>query len=379
MLHRCDCGVRKPSRFSIIFHLPNLKGLACWWVLCFFERLSPLLRRWRPPAERAGWKREEGGGPRGWGNPARGATSCALNVAKPFNVTQVVSMRCGVCPLSEPCNPQSRNAYTFSQRSRFMTSFPFQPQIAQPEFYTAEEHAVWKTLFQRQVHALDQHGSRLFVRSLKCMGDALTGAQVPRIEDLSRVLERKTGWRIAVVPGLIPVEDFFQLLSQRMFCTSTWVRKRSQLDYLDEPDMFHDSFGHLPPLTQPDFANFMQRLGQIGVAVSNDSTAITQLQRLYWFVVEFGLVTEWDEFGMPTPPRIFGAGIASSFSEIRRAESMLHAAQPYHLPTIMNLPFATDQLQTTYFVVRSWSEVARDLEAWFTDWQSAQRPDPEQR
>ena len=114
--------------------------------------------------------------------------------------------------------------------------------------YTDDHHNTWKRLYERQVANLEGKASPLYLRSLAVMQGALTRDDVPRISAMEALLQQTTGWSLTVVPGLIPVEDFFQLLAQKRFCTSTWVRRPDQLDYIEEPDMFHDTFGHIPPL-----------------------------------------------------------------------------------------------------------------------------------
>jgi hypothetical protein len=129
---------------------------------------------------------------------------------------------------------------------------------------------------------------------------------------LDKWFENRTAWKIEVVPGLIPVDDFFELLAQKKFCSSTWLRKMEQLDYLEEPDMFHDIFGHIPLLSNALFSDFMQKFGKLGVAAKGDDEQILKLQRLYWFTIEFGMIGSDD-------PKIYGAGICSSFGETNRS------------------------------------------------------------
>ena len=137
-------------------------------------------------------------------------------------------------------------------------------------------------------------------------------------------LQAATGWGLEIVPGLIPVDDFFALLAQQRFCTSTWVRRPDQLDYLEEPDMFHDTFGHVPPLMNPEFAAFMKRFGEIGVALRGREEHVLALQRLYWFFVEFGFVEEQGR------PMAFGAGIELVWRDATRVEPAHRPAEIHH-------------------------------------------------
>ena len=175
---------------------------------------------------------------------------------------------------------------------------------------------------------------------------------------MSAQLAETTGWGLVIVPGLIPVDDFFSLLARKQFCTSTWVRRRDQLDYLEEPDMFHDTFGHVPPLMDAEFSLFMQRFGEIGVALRGNDEAVLALQRLYWFFVEFGFV---EENGIP---KAFGAGIMSSYGETHHAWSLRTDLRKFTLEGAMSTPFTTTEIQQTYFLVEDIPEVIRSLNAW---------------
>ena len=214
--------------------------------------------------------------------------------------------------------------------------------------YTDDHHNTWKRLYERQVANLEGKASPLYLRSLAAMQGALTRDDVPRISAMEALLQRTTGWSLTVVPGLIPVEDFFQLLAQKRFCTSTWVRRPDQLDYIEEPDMFHDTFGHIPPLMDADFAAFMHRFGEVGAALvaAGEEEAVLGLQRLYWYFVEFGFLR-----GATGEPELLGAGIMSSFGETNHAWSLKHALKPMVLEDVMNTPFRTDVIQTDYFLV----------------------------
>ena len=228
--------------------------------------------------------------------------------------------------------------------------------LIQP-LYDDVQHGTWALLYGRQRENLTGKAAQLYLESLDQMS-ALTALELPRVDLMAEQLQATTGWSLAIVPGLIPVDDFFALLAQRQFCTSTWVRRRDQLDYLEEPDMFHDTFGHVPPLMNPEFALFMQRFGEIGVSLRGNEQAVIALQRLYWFFVEFGFV---EEQGVS---KAFGAGIMSSFGETEHAWAQRTDLRKFTLDGVMSTPFTTTEIQTTYFLVQDIPEVIREMEAW---------------
>ena len=230
------------------------------------------------------------------------------------------------------------------------------------EAYSVDQHDTWRRLYARQVANLADKASPLYLDSLEAMTLTLTQNEVPKIAAMESLLQATTGWSLTVVPGLIPVEDFFNLLAQKRFCTSTWVRRPDQLDYIEEPDMFHDTFGHIPPLMNGDFAAFMQRFGEVGSALveAGEDEAVLGLQRLYWYFVEFGFVR-----GASGDPELLGAGIMSSFGETNHAWSLRESLRPFVLEEVMNTPFRTDVIQTEYFLVDDVVELRRDLDRWF--------------
>ena len=158
------------------------------------------------------------------------------------------------------------------------------------ESYNREDFAVWKVLFERQELNLQDKACDEYMLALDRMKPVLNSGAPPNFEEINTWFQQSTGWEIHCVPGLIPVEDFFQLLAKKKFCSSTWLRTMNQLDYLEEPDMFHDIFGHVPLLSDPIFSDFAQEFGKLGCTVLNDPEKIIMLQRLYWFTIEFGLI-----------------------------------------------------------------------------------------
>jgi phenylalanine-4-hydroxylase len=226
------------------------------------------------------------------------------------------------------------------------------------EKYTPIDHDTWNKLFTRQVANIQDKASTEYLESLEKINPVLNGGAIPRFDDLSAFLLKETGWTIEVVPGLIPVEDFFALLAQKKFCSSTWIRKPHQLDYLEEPDMFHDIFGHTPLLVHPIFSAFMERFGQVGHSLRHEPELIIALQRLYWFTIEFGLQGTADE------PRIYGAGILSSFGETNHVWERTKNPLEFDLGSIFTHLFRTDVIQEDYYLLPSFEELFESFESW---------------
>ncbi len=209
--------------------------------------------------------------------------------------------------------------------------------------YTLGEHAVWKTLFERQAALLPGRACDAFVQGMR---DLPIGAErIPDFRRLSEVLMRRTGWQIVAVPGLVPDEVFFEHLANRRFPAGNFIRKPDQLDYLEEPDVFHDVFGHVPMLMNPVIADFVQAYG-VGGLRARALGVLPQLARVYWYTVEFGLVRQ------PDGLRIYGSGIASSFTESVFA---LDDASPnrigFDLERVMRTNYRIDDFQESYFVL----------------------------
>jgi phenylalanine-4-hydroxylase len=226
--------------------------------------------------------------------------------------------------------------------------------------YSAEEHGVWATLFERQQALLVGRASEVFLRNQSAMG--MSPAQIPKFEDLNRALRKLTGWEIIGVEGLLPELDFFEHLANRRFPVTWWIRRPDQLDYLAEPDLFHDLFGHVPLLMEPVFADYMQAYGRGGVkAHTFGPDAIEQLARLYWYTVEFGLIREAGGL------RIYGAGILSSKGEsIYSLDSPAPPRFGFDLERIMRTLYRIDSFQSNYFVIDSYEHLMRATESDFT-------------
>ena len=223
------------------------------------------------------------------------------------------------------------------------------------EQYTAEHQEVWQRLFSRQKANLIDKASGVYNHALQGMNHVLQETAIPHLDELSNTLYRHNGWTITVVPGLIPVNDFFTLLAERKFCSSTWLRQLSQLDYLEEPDMFHDVFGHVPLLLDHAYAGFMQQVGMLGVKYAAFPEVVAMLERFYWFTIEFGLV------GNTSRPEIYGAGIISSFGETNSIFSGSVAIRDFDLEDILYHPFTKETLQHLYYCVPSLEKLYQSL------------------
>ncbi len=218
---------------------------------------------------------------------------------------------------------------------------------------------MWKTLFERQQQNLPGKVSQEYLNGLSNMRDVLNANKIPDFREVDEWFAGSTGWQIEVVPGLIPVDEFFDLLSQKKFCSSTWLRTMDQLDYLEEPDMFHDTFGHIPLLSDPVFSDFMQRFGELGCRVADDEEQLLALQRLYWFTIEFGMLAGSDSYRNPL---IYGAGIISSFGETNRAVSGVPNLRPFVLEEVLALPFRTDVVQEEYICIDSFRTLTGSID-----------------
>ncbi len=228
--------------------------------------------------------------------------------------------------------------------------------IQQYDNYTPENHEIWGLLFERQEENLQDKACQDYLDCLDSLRDVHHHNAIPNFRALNSALWAGTGWTIEVVKGLIPVDEFFELLSRRRFCSSTWVRRRDQLDYLEEPDMFHDIFGHVPLLMHPTYADFMQKFGALGVKFKDSPEAVAMLERLYWFTVEFGLMKNQDGL------RIYGAGIMSSFGESKQIFEQDMTVHDFDIESILLKPFRKDVMQTEYYAIESFEQLWKSLE-----------------
>ena len=215
--------------------------------------------------------------------------------------------------------------------------------------YSSADHATWRSLFATQAKILQGRACDEFIAGLDGLNMAADG--IPRFDALSDVLEQATGWRIVAVPGLVPDDVFFGLMANRRFPVSWWIRKADQMDYLQEPDVFHDVYGHVPLLMNPVFADYMQAYGEGGLR-SGKFNALTKLARLYWYTVEFGLINTAQGL------RIYGSGILSSKGEsIYSLESDAPNRVQFDLKRVMTTKYRIDTFQKTYFVIDSFHDL----------------------
>ena len=214
--------------------------------------------------------------------------------------------------------------------------------------YTAEQHAVWSLLYARRMAALRESGSGVFLRGAETIG--LGPDRVPDLADVNARLVARTGWSAVPVAGFIPAPQFFACLAARRFPTTIIVRPREQLDYLPEPDIFHDVFGHVPLHADPVFADFLQRFGAIAAAVETEEQT-TMMARLFWFTVEFGLIRD---AGRVT---LYGSGLISSQGDATNALGPACERRPFSLDAVFAQPFEIDRFQDVLFVIDSFDQL----------------------
>ncbi len=222
------------------------------------------------------------------------------------------------------------------------------------EHFSADDHRVWDILFTRQVAALGERVVQPFRDGLDLLDLATPG--VPDLAELNARLEPRTGWRTVAVPGLVPDAIFFAMLADRIFPIGNFIRTYEQLDYLDEPDLFHDIFGHVPMLSDPRMARMMEQLGRIGVAAIARGEG-ERVARIYWHSVEFGLSREHGEV------KIFGAGLASSFGEFGAAlDGDAVERRIFSVEAAAATPYENNHMQPLYFINDGVEAVAREID-----------------
>jgi phenylalanine-4-hydroxylase len=214
--------------------------------------------------------------------------------------------------------------------------------------YTPEQHALYARLYVRQQKLV---GGRACDEFLQALAQLDMGAQIPRFEDVCERLGRATGWQIVAVPGLIPEDAFFRLLAHRRFPVTVWLRTPEEFDYIVEPDLFHDLFGHVPLLFNPVFADYMQAYGEGGLKAQRRN-ALELLARLYWYTVEFGLIDTAQGL------RVYGAGILSSPGELTRALTDLSPLRVgFDLRRVLRTVYEIDDFQRIYFVIDGFNQL----------------------
>jgi phenylalanine-4-hydroxylase len=227
--------------------------------------------------------------------------------------------------------------------------------------YTAEEHGTWELLLEKQKSLIEGRACREFIEGLRAVN--FPDSHIPNLRDISRVTEKHTGWKLIRVDGLVHPRAFFDLLSRRIFPSTDFIRKRDELDYTPAPDMFHDLFGHTPLLTNPDFTEFFEAFGRVGVTASkkypSDEHPVHQmLPRIYWFTVEFGLINTAEGL------RAYGSGSVSSPQELQFCVSSQCRHHPFDIELISKRDYDIWHLQEDVFVIDSFQQLGTEFRNW---------------
>lgn len=219
--------------------------------------------------------------------------------------------------------------------------------------YTAEDHHVWELLYTEQMDILVNRATATYLEGIQTV--AFQSNKIPNFEVINAALKERTGWQVYAVPGIIDNKPFFELLAQKQFPATTWMRSLAQLKYIEEPDMFHDVFGHVPLLSEPYFAGFLNGLSQIALKHIDSPTAVELMARIYWYTIEFGLIQEAGTI------KIYGAGILSSPGESVYSLGDEPDHYPFDLEKILGTPYIKDRFQAQYFIAESYEQLYRSL------------------
>lgn len=221
--------------------------------------------------------------------------------------------------------------------------------------YTPADHEVWQVLFERQMQKLPAIASQDYLDGIEKAG--FTAEHIPNFDkEINPKLQALTGWTVVACEGLVPIKEFFELLADKKFPASTWLRTMEQLEYLEEPDMFHDIFGHVPLLSNQSICHFLQELARIALRFIDKPQAIEFIARLYWYTIEFGLIREDEKL------KIYGAGILSSAGE---SIYSLQSSQPqrldYNIQQIFDTPYIKEHYQEQYFIIDSYEQLFNSI------------------
>lgn len=219
--------------------------------------------------------------------------------------------------------------------------------------YTREDYKVWKILFNKRLKNLQGIVAEEFLIALKNLD--FKAEKIPNFVEINNILRSTTGWSIKTVPNISPPEEFFSFLSMKKFTATCWLRSMDQIDYLEEPDMFHDVFAHVPLLSNKDYTNFFKEMGEIAVSVIEEPKKLEKLQRIYWFTIEFGLIKKNNDF------KIYGAGIISSDEESKNVLSKKSRKLEFDVKKVMNQPFRIDVVQDTYYYINSFEQLTSSI------------------
>ena len=227
------------------------------------------------------------------------------------------------------------------------------PTVQIYENYTREDYKVWKILFNKRLENLQGIVAEEFLVALNDLN--FKAEKIPNFVEINNILKNRTGWSIKTVPNISPPEEFFSFLSMKKFTATCWLRSIDQIDYLEEPDMFHDVFAHVPLLSNKDYTNFFKEMGEIAMSVIEDPKKLEKLQRIYWFTIEFGLIKKNNDF------KIYGAGIISSDEESKNALSKKSKKCEFDVKKVMNHSFRIDIVQDTYYYINSFEQLTSSI------------------
>ncbi len=239
------------------------------------------------------------------------------------------------------------SAVTLEAQARLGVAAPFLIE-QDPLAYTAEQNEVWSELVKRRMPQLREHACREYMEGFEQIG--LREDRLPDLQAVSALLGPRTGWQSTPVSGFLPADAFFEMLSMRMFPTTTWLRARENMEYTPEPDIFHDVFGHVPMHAHPVFGDFLQRYGQVCAGLGG-ADALERMGRLFWFTVEFGLIREGGEV------KVYGSGLISSHGECTRVLEGGCEVRPFDLDEVLEQRFDTGVMQPVLFAVESFDQI----------------------
>jgi len=214
--------------------------------------------------------------------------------------------------------------------------------------YTDEQHAVWAELVGRVLPNVERHAAREYLEGFQVIG--LQPDKLPNLNEVTRRLGPRTGWSSTPVSGFLPAPAFFEMLANRLFPTTTWLRSRESLEYTPEPDIFHDVFGHVPMHAHKVFGDFLQHYGRVCAGIS-DQTILEKLGRLFWYTVEFGLIRQGGEI------KAYGSGVISSSGECKNVINGGCAVHDFRLDEVLETPVKVDELQKVLFAVDSFDQI----------------------
>jgi phenylalanine-4-hydroxylase len=224
------------------------------------------------------------------------------------------------------------------------------PYLIQQNYaaYTEEQHAVWAELVGRVLPNVEQHAAREYLDGFEIIG--LQRERLPNLAEITKRLGPRTGWSSTPVSGFLPAPAFFEMLANRLFPTTTWLRSRESLEYTPEPDIFHDVFGHVPMHAHRVFGDFLEHYGRVCAGVS-DQMILEKLGRLFWYTVEFGLIRQHGEI------KAYGSGVISSACECQNVINGGCDIHNFSLDEVINTPVKVDELQKVLFAVNSFDEI----------------------